>query len=201
MTQQKPYIDLSNEMGGGIVSLFMYDHGMAGPLMKMGQTIMRRSNRDLSIGDRELIGAFVSKCNNCQFCFKSHTEAARRLLDPQLVDTVLLRCNTEVVPMKLRTLLIVAAHVQDFDNYSKRELPAAIELCKQQGATEQEIHDTILIASFFSMCNRYVDSCGTTFNEGEPEEGGAALVKYGYTMSLKRFFVELLPKLWAKFWS
>lgn len=192
----KPYIQLDTRFPG-IVSLFMYDHATAKALTKMGQTIMRRPNRDLLPGERELIAAFVSKLNDCQFCFRSHAEAAKLLYGEQAVN-FLQREEDYKLPMRMRSLLIVAMCVQGLD---RRELPPAIEDAKYYGATEQEIHDTVLIASFFSMCNRYTDGLGTTFRPGEPEQGGASLVKYGYTMGIRRFFREVLPKLWASLWS
>ena len=62
----------------------------------------------------------------------------------------------------------------------------------------KKIHDTVLITAFFPMCNRYVDGLGTTFKLGEPEVGGRNLATYGYTMGIGRFFREVLPKLWNK---
>jgi hypothetical protein len=71
-----------------------------------------------------------------------------------------------------------------------------VQECKEWGATDSEIHDTVFIASFFNMCNRYVDGLGTTFKPEEAVEGGKGLAKYGYLMSVRRFFGEILPKLW-----
>jgi len=192
----KPYIKLDTRFPG-IVSLFMYDHETASALTKMGQTIMRRPGRGLTVGERELIGAFVSKLNDCQFCFRSHAEAAR-LLFAEEASRFLFQEDDYHLPGRLRALLVVAVCIQGLD---RKELPGAIEDAKYHGATEEEIHDTVLVAAFFSMCNRYVDGLGTTFKPGEPEVGGRGLVKFGYTMGVRRFFREVLPKLWAGFWS
>ena len=193
---EKPYIKLDQDFPG-IVSLFMYDREVAGKLTAMGQTIMRRP-RGLSIGDRELIGAFVSKLNECKFCCDSHAACAKEYLGDELVDEVIRACNVEVLTWKLRALLCVAACVQGLD---REDLPKTIEKAKGLGATDEEIHDTVLVTAFFSMCNRYVDGLGTTFCTGEPEQGGESLAQYGYTMGIRRFFREVLPKVWVKFWS
>ena len=193
---EKPYIKLDHDFNG-IVQLFMYDREVASRLTAMGQTIMRRK-RGLSIGERELIGAFVSKMNDCQFCRDSHTACAKQYLGNALVEQVIEECDSEVLSMKMRALLTVAVHVQDLN---REDLPAAIEAAKIHGATDEEIHDAVLVTSFFSMCNRYVDGLGTTFRYGEPEQGGVGLARYGYTMGIRRFFREVLPKMWNKFWS
>jgi len=192
----KPYIKLDQDFPG-IVSLFMYDREVAKNLTAMGQTIMRRA-RSLSVGERELIASFVSKLNECQFCYRSHKSCTEGFLNPDLVNEVLEEENVEVLSYKMRALLIVAMHVQNLD---RAFLPDAIADARRFGANDQEIHDTVLVAAFFSMCNRYVDGLGTTFNPGEPEQGGKGLVEFGYTMGIRRFFREVLPKMWSKFWS
>lgn len=195
-TLQKPYILLDPDFPG-IVSLFMYDRDVAKNLTAMGETIMRRP-RGLSTGERELIAAFVSKMNDCMFCQVSHQTCAEELLGTDLVDQVLNAENVEVLSMKMRHLLIVALHVQQLNRDC---LPRAILEARNAGATDEEVHDTVLVTSFFSMCNRYVDGLGTTFTVGEPEEGGRSLATYGYTMGIRRFFREVFPKLWSRFWG
>jgi len=194
---QKPYIKLDQDFPG-IVSLFMFDRETAKNLTAMGQTIMRRERNGLSPGQRELIAAFTSKLNECKFCCDSHSSCAEQYLGAELVDEVVRQCNVEVLPMRMRALLCVSACVQGLD---REQLPKCIEDAKAQGASDEEIHDTVLVTAFFCMCNRYVDGLGTTFRPGEPEEGGRSLVTYGYTMGVRRFFREVLPKMWSKFWG
>jgi len=193
----KPYIKLSNDMGGGIVSLFMFDRQVASKLTGMGQTIMRRKRSGLSVGERELIGAFVSKLNDCQFCCDSHTACAAEFLGIERVEAYIRDCNSEVLSPVLRSLMCVAFCVQSLD---REQLPKCIAEAKAFGATDEEIHDTVLVTAFFSMCNRYVDGLGATFKPGEPEQGGEGLARWGYTMGFGRFFREVLPKMWAKWW-
>jgi uncharacterized peroxidase-related enzyme len=192
---QKPYIQLDQDFPG-IVSLFMFDHEVASRLTAMGQTIMRRP-RGLSVGERELIGAFVSKLNDCHFCCDSHAACAKEYLG-DVVDKFIRNSDSEVLTPKMSALLSVAVYVQELD---RRMIPHYIQVAKDKGATDEEIHDTVLITAFFCMCNRYVDGLGTTFKSGEPEQGGIGLAKYGYTMGVRRFFREVLPKMWAKFWG
>lgn len=194
---QKPYIKLDQDFPG-IVSLFMYDQETAKALTAMGQTIMRRERNGLSPGQRELIASFVSKLNECKFCCDSHTACAKEYLGEELVDEVIRQQNSEVLPEKFRALLCIAACVQGLD---RDQLPGCIAQAKELGASDEEIHDTVLVTAFFSMCNRYVDGLGTTFKPGEPEEGGRSLATYGYTMGIRRFFREVLPKLWSRFWG
>ena len=63
--------------------------------------------------------------------------------------------------------------------------PAAedVSAARQQGATDLEIHDTVLIAALFCMCNRYVDGLGTWAPEDPSiyRERAAEIVEHGYS--------------------
>ena len=62
------------------------------------------------------------------------------------------------ISAKLKALLSIAESVQ---KGGKQVTPIQIETAKLLGATDMEIHDTVLIAAAFCMFNRYVDGLGT----------------------------------------
>jgi len=64
----------------------------------------------------------------------------------------------------------------------KSVLPEDIERAHREGATDVEIHDTVLIAAAFSMYNRYVDGLATWAPEDPAayREEGAQLAREGY---------------------
>lgn len=72
-----------------------------------------------------------------------------------------------------------------------------IEHAKANGATDEEIHDTILIAAAFCMFNRYVDGLGTTpAKKDEYLEMGKRMAK-GYKMPpnfLKKIILKIMNK-------
>jgi len=194
----KPYIQLNQDFPG-IVSLFMYDKETAKNISALAETIMRRARpQGLSVGQRELIASFVSKVNECNFCCDSHSACTAEYLGQDVVDEVIRNQNAEYLPPRMQSLLSVAACVALLD---REQLSKQIAIAKEQGANDEEIHDTVLVAAMFCMCNRYVDGLGTTFKAGEPEEGGRGLAKYGYNFGIRRFFGEVFPKMWSKFWN
>jgi uncharacterized peroxidase-related enzyme len=114
----------------------------------------------LSRGERETIAAFVSRRNECGFCADSHAAAARHLMGDEhaTVDAVLADPTTAPVSAKLKALLAIAAKVQQGGrNVTADDVAAA----RAEGATDRDIHDTVLIAASFSMFNRYVDGLAT----------------------------------------
>jgi alkylhydroperoxidase family enzyme len=75
-----------------------------------------------------------------------------------LIDDIKVGLPNTPVSDKLRSLLIVAHHVQ---KGGKNVTEDDISIARKHGATDQEIHDTVLIAAAFCMYNRYVDGLGT----------------------------------------
>jgi alkylhydroperoxidase family enzyme len=96
-----------------------------------------------------------------------------------LVDAVKLDLESAPASPKLRALLALAGHVQESGRSVTR---AAVLAAKAEGATDQEIHDTVLIAAAFCMYNRYVDGLGTIPLEDDAAYAAMAphIVEHGY---------------------
>lgn len=122
--------------------------------------VLLRSENSLSRGERELIATYVSSLNDCFFCQNAHGGLAQHYLqcDMNFIDQVKIDYESTTISEKLKSLLAIAASVQ---KGGKHVTPDQIEKAKLFGATEREIHDTVLIAAAFCMFNRYVDGLGT----------------------------------------
>jgi uncharacterized peroxidase-related enzyme len=144
--------------------------------------VLLRGPSTLTSGEREMIATFVSTRNDCYFCETSHRAAAAHHLggDYELVDAVRTDYRNAPVSPKLKALLTIAASVQQGGkNVTSEEVAQA----RKEGATDLEIHDTVLIAAAFCMYNRYVDGLAT-FTPADPrqyEEMGARMAAQGYT--------------------
>jgi uncharacterized peroxidase-related enzyme len=153
-----PHIALPEGLPG-ITGAFAYRPETAKPMRELAETLLRGPNT-LTSGEREMIASFVSSRNECVFCHASHRAAAAHHLggDYDLVDSVRRNLETAPVSPKLKALLRIAAKVQQ----SGRLVTADdISSARAEGATDLEIHDTVLIAAAFSMYNRYVDGLAT----------------------------------------
>jgi len=122
--------------------------------------VLLRGPSTLTSGEREMIATFVSSRNDCEFCQASHRAAAAHLLDGNydLVDAVKRDYQTAAISPKLKALLAIAGKVQQS---GRLVTPADVARAGAEGATDLEIHDTVLIAAAFSMFNRYVDGLAT----------------------------------------
>jgi alkylhydroperoxidase family enzyme len=96
-----------------------------------------------------------------------------------LIDQVLSDVDKSPVSIKMRALLHIAAHVQ---LGGKKVTKEDIADARNQGATDREIHDTVLIAAAFCMFNRYVDGLDsfTPIGSDEYQSMGERMARHGY---------------------
>ena len=155
-----PHIELPDSMPG-ITGGFAFRPETAKPMRELEHVLLHKSGTEnFSSRDRELVASFVSSRNTCYFCQTSHGAAATHLNggDASLVDSVCRDFRTAPISDKLKALLAIAEQVQ-IDG--KRVTKKLVEDAVKHGATEVEIHDTVLIAAAFCMYNRYVDGLAT----------------------------------------
>jgi uncharacterized peroxidase-related enzyme len=131
----------------------------ARPLNEMVDVLLRGPHT-LSPGERELIATYVSSENDCRYCQTIHGAIAAHHLngDENLVVDVKADPEHAAISDKLKALLVIAGKTA---KGGKHVTADDVARARQQGATDLEIHDTVLIAAIFCMCNRYVDGLAT----------------------------------------
>jgi uncharacterized peroxidase-related enzyme len=175
-----PHIALPEGLPG-ITSGFAFRPETAKPLRELAEVLLRGPG-SLTSAEREMIATFVSTRNDCYFCQTSHRAAAAHHDggNYELVDAVRFDYPNAPVSAKLKALLAIAGKVQQG---GKNVTSEDIQRARQEGATDLEIHDTVLIAAAFCMYNRYVDGLAT-YTPTDPQlydEMGAHMAHEGYT--------------------
>ncbi len=173
-----PYIPLEAHLPG-ITGLLEYDKATAAPIRELTQILLRGPST-LTEGERELIATVVSHKNECRFCTAAHTAAADVLLGEHTTAAgVKANIATAPVSNKMKALLTIAAQT---GQSGKAVTPEAIAEARAQGATDIEIHDTVLIAALFCLYNRYVDGLATVTpdNPAFYQGLGERLKEHGY---------------------
>jgi uncharacterized peroxidase-related enzyme len=153
-----PHISLNSDEPG-IRGLFRFRPETARPLNELVEVLLC-GDSTLTRGERELIAAYVSSLNECHYCSSSHAAYAAAQLPGGMALVEQVRADVGAAPVspKLKALLGIAAAVQRSGLSVTDELVTA---ARQEGATDVEIHDTVLIAAAFCMFNRYVDGLAT----------------------------------------
>ena len=181
----------------GIVELLFYKGNTGKALSKLAHTLLHGPST-LTQGERELIAAHVSSLNECEFCYESHGASANAHFNDNGLVVKSLETGTDraEVSDKMKALLKIAGKVQIS---GKEVTPELIGQAKEQGASDEEIHDTVLIASAFCMYNRYVDGLNTNEPENKKDyvDMGKRMARIGYKyppLFLRKFVIRQMRK-------
>jgi uncharacterized peroxidase-related enzyme len=167
----------------GIRGPMLFSPETAKPLNDLAQVLLTGPHT-LTLAEREMIATYVSSQNDCLFCQSCHGSIAAQHLggsdaDYELVSQIKKNYACTPISGKMKTLLAIAGKVQQG---GKNVTTDDIARAREQGATDKEIHDTVLIAAAFCMYNRYVDGLAT-WQPSDPEvyrEIGKISAKLGY---------------------
>ena len=181
-----PHIQLPEGLPG-IRGAMAFRPETAKPLNDLVEILLHGPN-SLTAGERELIATYVSSENDCYYCQTIHGAIAAVCLndDEALVQSVKFDFQNAEISDKLKALLVIAGQVQKGGKYVTGE---AVAKARALGATDIEIHDTVLIAAAWYMYNRYVDGLGTTQPRDEAmyRERGKRVAREGYVSISKEY--------------
>jgi uncharacterized peroxidase-related enzyme len=148
-----------------------------GPMGAVTQDAMRGPS-GWSVGDRELMAAFVAKTNQCAFCTRAHGAVAQRAYgDEGKVSATLSNLGTAGLPEPLRATLLMLGkltreHAVDADDM--RAVLAA-------GASPRQVEDALAVCFSFNVIGRLADAFGFAVPDSKAFETGAKyLLARGY---------------------
>jgi uncharacterized peroxidase-related enzyme len=131
-----------------------------------------------SVGDRELMAAYVSTVNKSAFCVGAHTATASQAYqDGPRVAAVLADLESARVPESLRATLRMLGKLT-----AEGELTAAdMREVLAAGVSPEQVKDTLAVCAAFNTTNRLGDAFGFEVLSPEGFNAGAkVLLKRGY---------------------
>jgi uncharacterized peroxidase-related enzyme len=137
-----------------------------------------RGPSDWSVGDRELMAAYVSKVNESAFCIGAHTATARQAYqDGSRVAAVLADLESAPVEEPLRATLRMLGRLTREGTLSAEDMREVLAA----GVSPQQIEDALAVCAAFNITDRLADAFGFEVLSPEGFEAGAAyLLKRGY---------------------
>jgi uncharacterized peroxidase-related enzyme len=182
--QPSPYADLirvahdANKEVWQIWNLFAFRPEVTGHLASFTEGVMR-APAPVSSALRELIAAYTSWTNQCEFCWRSHAAMAAELLGSEdLVDSVLRDLESSPLPDREKALLRFARkitlHLPDMNE-------ADIATLRDLGWDDEAIYFTISVVALFNFYNRWVTTSGVhAVSEGAHRFHGQRVARSGY---------------------
>lgn len=193
------YIDTGVHLPG-MAGLMFYKGPTGKALSNLANTLLKGPS-GLTFGEREMIAAHVSKLNDCDFCYNFHAAVADEHLNDNghAMSCVIEKLDDAPISEKMKALLNIAGKVQKGGQYVTEQ---DVLTAKTAGATDEDVHDSVLVASFFCMANRYVDGLGTrTADHEEEKEGVQMIFRKGYKyppLFLRKLVVRMINRKAAK---
>ena len=140
-----------------IWNLFAFRPEVTSHLASFTEGVMR-APAPISGGLRELIAAYTSWTNDCQFCWRSHAAVAAEMLgSEELVRSVLNDLESSPLPEPEKALLRFARKMT-------KQLPAMAEddvtELRSVGWDDEAIYFTIMVVSLFNFYNRWITTSG-----------------------------------------
>ncbi|GJL91635.1 carboxymuconolactone decarboxylase family protein [Hyphococcus sp.] len=124
--------------------------------------LLLRGESPLTIGERELIAAYVSGLNACKFCFGAHKLYAELFgFDPVMIEKMVANLYTAPVEEKLKPLLRYAGKLITLPpELTEADAKAVYDA----GWSERALFDTIQISALFSYMNRIIEGTGVAYD-------------------------------------
>jgi uncharacterized peroxidase-related enzyme len=137
-----------------------------------------RGPSDWSVGDRELMAAYVSKVNESAFCIGAHSATARRAYqDGQRVAAVLADLESAPVEESLRATLRMLGKLTAEGKLSAEDMQEVLSA----GVSPQQVEDALAVCAAFNTTGRLADAFGFELLSPEGFEAGAKyLLRRGY---------------------
>jgi len=149
----------------------------ARPLLDYHETLMRGPS-PLTIAERELVAAYVSGLNACDYCYGVHETTARSFgVAPGTLAGLLDDIDTAQVEDRTRILL---RYVGKLTTTPARVTPSDAEAVLDAGWTEPALHDAVAVCALFNFMNRFVDGLGVTADKSYLDLSGRRLADGGY---------------------
>ena len=161
-----------------VIKLVKYRADFYGdPMSALTQEAMRGPSA-WSVGDRELMAAYVAKTNHCEFCTKTHAAVAQRAYgDVKDVCMILSDLGAAAVEEPLRATLLMLGKLTREHTVDADDMRAVLAA----GASRSQIEDAIAVCFSFNVIGRLADAFGFFVPGPEAFEAGAKyLLSRGY---------------------
>ena len=137
-----------------------------------------RADSQLTARDKELIAAYVSGLNACQYCYGVHKETAKAYGVPEpLIEALLADLDTAPIDARLKPIL---AYAKVLTLTPTRALQRHVDAIFAAGWTERDLHDAILTVCLFNFMNRLLEGHGVKGSAEVYQTRGQALQATGY---------------------
>ena len=160
-----------------VKDILMLNRDAALALLNLHAAVLRQES-EFSIAERELIAAYVSGINNCQYCHGVHSETAKAFgVEPELLESLLEDLDTALIEDRFKPVFLYARQLTTEPGKTRQEQVDAII---SAGWSDRAVHDLVQVVSLFNLMNRLVEGHGVKGTSTLFKERARALKTHGY---------------------
>lgn len=150
------------------------------PLFALTQEVMRASASSLSEGDRELIAAWTSLANRCDYCAGVHTSTAAAFgVDPATLEALAADIDTAPVRDAMKPVL---RYAEKLTRAPSRLTQADVDAIFAAGWDENDFHCVVMVCALFNFYNRLIEGYGVHNVPDYRANHGRELAEHGYQL-------------------
>ncbi len=144
-----------------LADVFKAFPGHIKPLLLYHDALLR-GDSPLSVAEREMIAAYVSGLNACNFCFGAHKIMARAFgVEETVIDALIDDVDSAPVDDRLKPILKYVAKLKDLP---PRLRDADAQAVYDAGWSECALFDAVQVAALFNFMNRIIEGTGVAFD-------------------------------------
>lgn len=162
----------------GVRDILSMNRAAGEALIKFHESVLRQDS-ELSAGEREMIAAYVSGLNDCQYCYGVHSVTAQAFgLAEAGFEKLLTDLDQAPVDETLKPIL---KFVRKLTLTPARMVQADADAVFAAGWSEQALNDAIFVACLFNFMNRLLEGHGVHGYAELYQQRGRALRDQGYS--------------------
>ena len=167
--------------------LAKFNTGTGRPLLEFHEVLLR-GDSPFTVHERELMAAYVSGVNACQYCCGAHTAAAKEFGVPEILITALIEnIETAQVSKKLKPVL---AYIRKLTLTPTKMTPKDADAVYAEGWNERALYDAVQVCCLYNFMNRFVEGLGLTQRPDQFPMEGRLIKEGGYAGMAKAFGIK-----------
>lgn len=164
--------------------LAKFNTGTGRPLIEYHEALLRGES-PFTVAEREMMAAYVSGVNACQYCHGAHTAAAKQFgVSEQLISDLLVNVRTAGVSAKMMPVL---NYIRKLTLSPTKMTQADADAVYEAGWTERALYDAVQICCLYNFMNRFVEGIGLTPIPDQFEMEGRLIKEGSYKGMLDAF--------------
>jgi uncharacterized peroxidase-related enzyme len=165
----------------GLLQIFQVFPERARPLLEYHEVLLR-GDSPFTAGERELIAAYVSGLNNCNYCRAVHSQTAVALgISSDVMANVISGAQSVDISGRIGPVLAFVRKL----TLSPGEITAAdVNTILASGWDDRALHDAVAICGLFNLMNRLVNGLGFEALESYTKMAAQRLASGGYVQLL-----------------